>query len=177
MMRGTFANIRLKNQLAPGTEGGWTIHQPSGEKMSIYDAAMKYRDEHVPLIDSRRQGIRLGLIARLGGERHAFFSAFARCSRKASNAFTAATWSAWACFRSNSCREKPRHSLGLTGLEIFDIEGLAHNFEPRKKVKVKARAAGGGEKKFTAIARIDTPFEVAYYQHGGILQYVLRQMV
>ena len=70
-----------------------------------------------------------------------------------------------------------RKSLGLTGLEIFDFEGLAENFEPRKKIKVRARAASGSEKNFTAVARVDTPFEVAYYQHGGILQYVLRQML
>ena len=68
-------------------------------------------------------------------------------------------------------------SLGLTGLEIFDFEGLAHDFEPRKKINVRAHSADGSEKKFTAIARIDTPFEVSYYRHGGILQYVLRQML
>jgi aconitate hydratase len=68
-------------------------------------------------------------------------------------------------------------SLGLTGQEVFDFEGLAQNFEPRKKIKITARGAGGGVKTFTALARVDTPFEVAYYQHGGILQYVLRQML
>ena len=68
-------------------------------------------------------------------------------------------------------------SLGLTGLEIFDFEGLGQNFEPKKKIKVRARDAQGQEKQFTAVARVDTPFEVAYYQHGGILQYVLRQML
>ena len=71
--------------------------------------------------------------------------------------------------------ETPK-KLGLTGLEIFDIDGLAHNFEPRKKMKVRVRDASGKEKHFTAIARVDTPFEVAYYRNGGILQYVLRQM-
>jgi aconitate hydratase len=68
-------------------------------------------------------------------------------------------------------------SLGLTGLEIFDFEGLGRHFEPRKKIDVRARDAQGKEKHFTAIARVDTPFEVAYYEHGGILQYVLRQML
>jgi aconitate hydratase len=72
--------------------------------------------------------------------------------------------------------ENPK-SLGLTGLEVFDFEGLAQGFEPRKKIKVTARDASGNVKTFTALARVDTPFEVAYYQHGGILQYVLRQMV
>jgi aconitate hydratase A / 2-methylisocitrate dehydratase len=68
-------------------------------------------------------------------------------------------------------------TLGLTGLEIFEIEGLAKDFEPRKKMHVTARRPDGSEKKFTARTRVDTPFEVAYYQHGGILQYVLRQML
>ena len=72
--------------------------------------------------------------------------------------------------------ETPK-SLGLTGQEIFEIEGLAQNFEPRKKIKVKARSENGKETSFTAVARVDTPFEAAYYQHGGILQYVLRQML
>jgi len=72
--------------------------------------------------------------------------------------------------------ETPK-SLGLTGLEIFDFEGLAQNFEPRKTIKVTAKGPDGAVKNFTALARIDTPFEVAYYQHGGILQYVLRQML
>jgi aconitate hydratase len=72
--------------------------------------------------------------------------------------------------------ENPK-SLGLTGLEIFDIESLAKNFHPRKKLKIIAHGAGGKKTEFHAIARIDTPFEVAYYEHGGILQYVLRQML
>ncbi len=176
MMRGTFANIRLKNQLAPGTEGGWTIHQPSGEKMSIYDAAMKYRDEHVPLIilagkeygsGSSRDWAAKGTI--LLGVRAVLAESFERIHR--SNLV------GMGVLPLEFLPGETSASLGLTGLEIFEIDGLAHNFEPRKKVNVKARTAGGGEKKFTAIARIDTPFEVAYYQHGGILQYVLRQMV
>ena len=176
MMRGTFANIRLKNMLAPGTEGGWTIHQPSGEKMSIYDAAMKYRDEQVPLIviagkeygsGSSRDWAAKGTI--LLGVRAVLAESFERIHR--SNLVGMGVLPLE--FLSG---ETPK-TLGLTGLEIFEIEGLANNFEPRKKMKVRARDASGKEKHFTAIARIDTPFEVAYYQHGGILQYVLRQML
>jgi aconitate hydratase len=176
MMRGTFANIRLKNMLAPGTEGGWTIHQPSGGKMSIYDAAMKYRDEHVPLIviagkeygsGSSRDWAAKGTI--LLGVRAVLAESFERIHR--SNLVGMGVLPLE--FLPN---ETPK-TLGLTGLEIFEIDGLAHNFEPRKKMKVRARGASGKEKHFTAIARIDTPFEVAYYQHGGILQYVLRQML
>jgi aconitate hydratase len=176
MMRGTFANIRLKNMLAPGTEGGWTIHQPSGEKMSIYDAAMKYRDEQVPLIviagkeygsGSSRDWAAKGTI--LLGVRAVLAESFERIHR--SNLV------GMGVLPLEFLPGETPKTLGLTGHEIFEIEGLASNFEPRKKMKVRARDASGKEKHFTAIARIDTPFEAAYYQHGGILQYVLRQML
>jgi aconitate hydratase len=176
MMRGTFANIRLKNMLAPGTEGGWTIHQPSGEQMSIYDAAMKYRDEQVPLIviagkeygsGSSRDWAAKGTI--LLGVRAVLAESFERIHR--SNLV------GMGVLPLEFLPGETPKTLGLTGHEIFEIEGLARNFEPRKKMKVRARDASGKEKHFTAIARIDTPFEVAYYQHGGILQYVLRQML
>jgi aconitate hydratase len=176
MMRGTFANIRLKNMLAPGTEGGWTIHQPSGGKMSIYDAAMKYRDEQVPLIviagkeygsGSSRDWAAKGTI--LLGVRAVLAESFERIHR--SNLV------GMGVLPLEFLPGETPKTLGLTGHEIFEIEGLASNFEPRKKMKVRARDTSGKEKHFTAIARIDTPFEVAYYQHGGILQYVLRQML
>jgi aconitate hydratase len=176
MMRGTFANIRLKNQLAPGTEGGWTIHQPSGEKMSIYDAAMKYRDERVPLVilagkeygsGSSRDWAAKGTI--LLGVRAVLAESFERIHR--SNLVGMGVLPL-----EFTPGETPL-TLGLTGLEIFEIEGLAKDFEPRKKMHVTARKSDGSEKKFTARVRVDTPFEVAYYQHGGILQYVLRQML
>jgi aconitate hydratase len=176
MMRGTFANIRLRNQLAPGTEGGWTLHQPGGEKMSIYDAAMKYRDERVPLIiiagkeygsGSSRDWAAKGTI--LLGVRAVLAESFERIHR--SNLV------GMGVLPMEFLPGENLHSLGLTGLEIFDIEGLAQTFEPRKKMNVRARQADGKEISFTAVARVDTPFEVAYYQHGGILQYVLRQML
>jgi aconitate hydratase len=176
MMRGTFANIRLKNQLAPGTEGGWTIHQPSGKKMYIYDAAMKYRDEHVPLMilagkeygsGSSRDWAAKGTI--LLGVRAVLAESFERIHR--SNLVGMGVLPVEFLPGENA------KSLGLTGLEVFDFEGLAQNFEPRKKIKVTARDSKGAAKTFTALARVDTPFEVAYYRHGGILQYVLRQML
>ena len=176
MMRGTFANIRLKNMLAPGTEGGWTIHQPSAEKMSIYDAAMKYRDENVPLIiiagkeygsGSSRDWAAKGTI--LLGVRAVLAESFERIHRP--------NLVGMGVLPLEFLPGETPKTLGLTGLETFEIEGLASNFEPRKKMKVRARDASGKEKHFTAIARIDTPFEVAYYKHGGILQYVLRQML
>jgi aconitate hydratase len=176
MMRGTFANIRLRNLLAPGTEGGWTIHQPSGDKMSIYDAAMKYHDESVPLIvfagkeygsGSSRDWAAKGTA--LLGVRAVLAESFERIHR--SNLV------GMGILPLEFLPDQNLETLGLTGLERFDIEGLAQDFEPRKKMKVRARAADGTEKTFTAITRVDTPFELAYYQHGGILQYVLRQML
>ena len=176
MMRGTFANIRLRNQLAPGTEGGWTIHQPGGEKMSIYDAAMKYRDEKTPLIviagkeygsGSSRDWAAKGTI--LLGVRAVLAESFERIHR--SNLV------GMGVLPLEFLPGENMKSLGLTGLETFDIEGLADTFVPRRKVKVSARGLDGLTIHFSATARIDTPFEVAYYQHGGILQYVLRQML
>jgi aconitate hydratase len=176
MMRGTFANIRLRNALAPGTEGGWTIHQPSGEKMSIYDAAIKYRDERVPLIivagkeygsGSSRDWAAKGTL--LLGVRAVLAESFERIHR--SNLV------GMGVLPLEFLPDENLKALGLTGLEIFGVDGLAQNFVPRKKMKIRARAANGTEKTFTAIARVDTPFELAYYQHGGILQYVLRQML
>ena len=176
MMRGTFANIRLKNQLAPGTEGGWTTHQPSGEKMTIYDAAIKYRGEGVPLVviagkeygsGSSRDWAAKGTI--LLGVRAVLAESFERIHR--SNLV------GMGVLPLEFLPGEAPKSLGLTGLEIFDFEGLAQDFAPRKKIQVRARDANGKEKVFTALARVDTPFEVSYYQHGGILQYVLRQML
>src|SRR5271155_426561 len=176
MMRGTFANIRLRNQLAPGTEGCWTIHQPSGEKMAIYDAAMKYRNEGVQLVviagkeygsGSSRDWAAKGTI--LLGVRAVLAESFERIHR--SNLI------GMGVVPLEFLPGETLKSLGLTGEEVFDIEGLAQSFEPRKKMKVRARDAQGKVKEFTVQTRVDTPFEVAYYQHGGILQYVLRQML
>jgi len=175
-MRGTFANIRLRNQLTPGTEGGWTIHQPSGEQMSIFDAAMQYRDEGVPLVviagkeygsGSSRDWAAKGTL--LLGVRVVLAESFERIHR--SNLV------GMGVLPLEFMPGESFQSLGLTGLELFDFEGLSRTFEPRKQIRVTARAADGNVKRFTAVARVDTPFEVAYYQHGGILQYVLRQML
>jgi aconitate hydratase len=176
MVRGTFANIRLRNQLAPGTEGGWTIHQPSGKKGFIYEAAMTYRDEQVPLLviagkeygsGSSRDWAAKGTL--LLGVRAVLAESFERIHRSNLVGMGVLPLEFLPA-------ENPK-SLGLTGVEVFDFEGLAENFEPRKKIKVTARGAGGKVKTFTTLARVDTPFEATYYQHGGILQYVLRQML
>src|SRR5271156_6348256 len=176
MMRGTFANIRLRNLLAPGTEGGWTIHQPGGEKMPIYDAAMKYHDERVPLIvfagkeygsGSSRDWAAKGTA--LLGVRAVLAESYERIHR--SNLIGMGVM---------PLEFKPDQmvkSLCLTGREMFEIEGLAKDFAPGKLIRVRAHSHDGKEISFDAVARVDTPVEATYYQHGGILQYVLRQML
>jgi aconitate hydratase len=175
MMRGTFANIRLRNQLAPGTEGSWTLHLPDGEKMYIYDAAVKYREEGVPLVvlagkeygsGSSRDWAAKG--TRLLGIRAVIAESYERIHR--SNLVGMGLLPLE--FKAGENRE----TLGLTGHEVFDIEGVSA-LKPRMQATVKAKSADGTVKTFTATVRVDTPEEVSYYQHGGILQYVLRQML
>jgi aconitate hydratase len=175
MVRGTFANIRLRNQLAPGTEGGWTLYLPGGEKMSIYDAAVKYREGGVPLIviagqeygsGSSRDWAAKG--TRLLGVRAVIAESYERIHR--SNLIGMGVLPLE--FRAGENRE----SLGLTGREVFSIEGIA-SLAPKTAITVSRKSADGKETQFTATARVDTPEEVTYYRHGGILQYVLRQML
>ena len=175
MMRGTFANIRLRNQLAPGTEGGWTLFQPGGEKMSLYDAAVKYREAGVPLVviagkeygsGSSRDWAAKG--TRLLGVRAVIAESYERIHR--SNLVGMGVLPLE--FKPGENRE----SLGLTGQEIYSVEGVA-TLSPKKSVTVHVKSVDGKAKAFTAIARVDTPEEVSYYRHGGILQYVLRQML
>ncbi|MBZ5641830.1 MAG: aconitate hydratase AcnA [Acidobacteriia bacterium] len=175
MMRGTFANIRLRNQLAPGTEGGWSVHQPDGEKMSIYDAAMKYQKEGVPLIvlggkeygsGSSRDWAAKGTV--LLGVRAVIAESYERIHR--SNLLGMGVLPLQ--YRAGESAQ----SLGLTGFEVFTIEGVA-KLAPGMAVEVRAKDAQGKEKVFQTVARADTPEEVNYYRHGGILPYVLRQML
>jgi aconitate hydratase len=175
MVRGTFANIRLRNQLAPGTEGGWTLHLPGGEKMSIYDAAVKYREAGVPLVviagkeygsGSSRDWAAKG--TRLLGVRAVIAESYERIHRSNLVGMGVIPLE----FQNGDTRE----SLGLTGHEIFDIEGIA-SLAPGKSITVGAKSEDGKTKQFSVIARADTPEEVSYYHHGGILQYVLRQML
>ncbi len=174
MMRGTFGNIRLRNQLAPGTEGGWTLHQPSGEQMTIYDAAVRYKKENVPLVvfagkeygsGSSRDWAAKGTL--LLGVRVVIAESYERIHR--SNLV------GMGVLPLEFIAGQTRESLGLTGREEFSIEGIS-TLKARARFKVHARGADG-EKTFEAIARVDTPEEVAYYQNGGILPYVLRQML
>ncbi len=176
MMRGTFANIRLRNQLAPGTEGGWTRYQPDDEQMSIYDAAMRYKAADVPLVilagteygsGSSRDWAAKGTM--LLGVRAVIAASFERIHR--SNLVFMGVLPLE--FTDGASAE----SLQLTGRETFDITGVSDGLEPRGSAAVRAVAPDGAVTEFTARVRIDTPDEITYYRHGGILQYVLRQLV
>jgi len=174
MMRGTFANIRIKNLLLPGTEGGITVHFPSGETLPIYEAAMRYKEAGIPLVviagkeygsGSSRDWAAKGTI--LLGVKAVLAESFERIHR--SNLVGMGVLPLQ--FQPGENRE----TLGLTGRERYSILGI-RDLQPRQTVTVVAREENGNEKRFTAIARIDTPIEVEYYRHGGILQMVLRQM-
>jgi aconitate hydratase len=176
MMRGTFANIRLRNQMVPGVEGGWTAHLPDGEKMPIYDAAMKYAAERVPLVvlagreygsGSSRDWAAKGTL--LLGVRGVIAESFERIHR--SNLI------GMSVLPMEFMPGDSANALGLTGQETFDVTGIAENFHPGKILKVLARGPEGFDREFEVIARVDTPAEASYYRHGGILQYVIRQML
>jgi aconitate hydratase len=173
MMRGTFANIRLRNQLAPGTEGGVTVHVPTGEQMSIYDAAMRYKQQGTPLIviagkeygtGSSRDWAAKGTM--LLGVRAVIAESFERIHR--SNLIGMGVLPLMFKEGQNAA------TLCLTGKESFEIIGL--NAGAAKVVTVVATADNGAQTKFEARVRIDTPKEREYFQHGGILHYVLRQL-
>ena len=175
MMRGTFANIRLRNRLAPGTEGGWTRRQPDGEQMAIYDAAMRYKQEGTPLVvlagaeygsGSSRDWAAKGTM--LLGVRAVMASSFERIHR--SNLVFMGVLPL--VFKDGDDAD----SLGLTGEESFDLTGIAEGLAPRSDVRVRATRADGTVVEFAVTARIDTPDELDYYRHGGILPYVLRQL-
>ena len=173
MMRGTFANIRLRNQLAPGTEGGWTCHQPDGEQMTIYDASMQYAAEGTPLIviagkeygmGSSRDWAAKG--TKLLGVRAVIAETYERIHR--SNLIGMGVLPLQ--FNDGASAD----SLGLDGTETFDITGL--NNGEAAQVTVSAIKADGSKSEFQARVRIDTPKERDYYRNGGILHYVLRQL-
>ena len=176
MMRGTFANVRLRNELAPGTEGPWTTHLPSGERATIYEAALRYRDEGVPLLviagkeygsGSSRDWAAKG--PALLGIRAAIAESFERIHR--SNLV------GMGVLPLQFASGESAASLGMTGRESFTIRGLSEGITPGQDVTVTARGDDGGEISFRATVRIDMPAEVEYYRHGGILQMVLSHML
>jgi aconitate hydratase len=175
MVRGTFANIRLRNQLVSDKEGGWTAHQPSGEVLPIYDAAARYRAEGVPLVVVAGQEYGAGSSrdwaakgAALLGIRAVLAESFERIHR--SNLV------GMGVLPLQFLPGETRTSLGLTGLELFDVEGIGAGFSPRQLVTVRARRPDAALR-FQMVARLDTPTEVVYYRHGGILSFGLRQLL
>jgi aconitate hydratase len=173
MMRGTFANVRLRNQLAPGTEGGWTTFQPGGEQMTIFDASMRYQEDKTPLVvlagseygtGSSRDWAAKG--TQLLGVKAVITVSFERIHR--SNLI------GMGVLPLNFMEGENAENLGLDGTETFAIEGLGDG--SAKLVTVTATRADGSSKKFQAKSRLDTPKEVEYYRHGGILNFVLRQL-
>ena len=173
MMRGTFANIRLRNLMAPGTEGSITLHMPSAEQMTIYDAAMKYQDEGTAAIviagkeygsGSSRDWAAKG--PKLLGVKAVIAESYERIHR------TNLVCMGILPLQFND--GDTATSIGLTGHETFDITGLGDG--SAKSVQVKATGKDGNAKTFSVRVRIDTPNEVEYYQNGGILHYVLRKL-
>ncbi|HPC22137.1 MAG TPA: aconitate hydratase AcnA [Phycisphaerae bacterium] len=177
MTRGTFANVRLKNLLVLGTEGGVTVHLPSGQQMSIYDAAMRYREEGTPLLvlagadygmGSSRDWAAKGTY--LLGVRAVIATSFERIHR-----------TNLVCMGVLPLEFQPgetHQSLGLTGHEVFDIPGLAETLKPQQRLTVKAvHPTTGRRTEFATICRIDTPVEMEYYRNGGVLHMVLRRML
>ena len=174
-MRGTFANVRIKNQLLDGVEGGYTLHIPSHEQMSIYDAAMRYQAEQTPLVvlagkeygtGSSRDWAAKG--TRLLGVKAVIAESFERIHR--SNLV------GMGVLPLQFMPGESVESLGLTGHEVLTIEGLS-DLTTGAELQVKAVTDDGKDKQFTVKCRIDTGNELAYYRSGGILHYVLREMI
>jgi len=176
MMRGTFANIRIKNEMLGGEEGGNTLYQPSGEPMSIYDAAMRYQAEAVPLVviagkeygtGSSRDWAAKG--TNLLGVKAVIAESFERIHR--SNLI------GMGVLALQFVGDQTRQSLGLTGNEKLSIRGLGADIKPRQLLTVDVERADGGRDSFQVLCRIDTLNEVEYFKAGGILHYVLRQLI
>ena len=176
-MRGTFANVRIKNLMAPGTEGGVTIHQPQGEQMSIYDASIHYQAAGVPLVVFAGQEYGTGSSrdwaakgTGLLGVRAVIAQSFERIHR--SNLVGMGVLPCQFKEGTNAA------TLNLDGTETFDITGLeSGTVKPRQDVTLVIHRSNGETEEVPVILRIDTPIEIDYYQHGGILPFVLRQLI
>jgi len=176
MVRGTFVNVRLKNQLVPGVEGGFTLHLPDKKKSSIYDAAIEYQKEGVPLLiiagkeygsGSSRDWAAKG--PRLLGVKAAIAESYERIHRT--------NLIGMGILPLQFQPGESAKSIGLTGFEFYDIAGISGDLKTGQTVAVRARDEGGQVREFQAICRLDTPAEIDYYRNGGILEYVLRQLL
>ena len=175
MIRGTFANVRLRNRLVD-REGGWTRYHPTGEVMTVYEAAMKYKENNIPLLviagkeygsGSSRDWAAKGTA--LLGIKAVIAESFERIHR--SNLV------GMGVLPLQFLEGQSAEHLGLQGDEIFDIEGIAEGLTPGKRLRVVARKSDGSTVEFEVLTRLDSEIEIAYYHHGGILQYVLRQFL
>jgi aconitate hydratase len=176
MVRGTFANVRIRNLMVPGVEGGVTVHQPSGLRMPIFDAAERYRSEGVPLVVLAGQEYGTGSSrdwaakgTQLLGVRAVVARSFERIHRS-----NLVGMGVLPCQLAEGVSAQ---SLGIDGTETFDLEGVEGGLAPRQQVQLVVRRASGAIDRVPLVLRIDTPIEVEYYRHGGILSYVLRRIV
>jgi aconitate hydratase len=176
MVRGTFANVRIRNLMVPGVEGGVTIHHPSGKQLSIHDAAVAYAAAHVPLVVIAGQEYGTGSSrdwaakgTRLLGVRAVIARSFERIHR--------ANLVGMGVLPCQLQGDTTAQSLALDGTETYDLVGLEDGIAPRQELRLVVRRASGRVDEVPLTLRIDTPIEVEYYRHGGILQYVLRQIV
>jgi aconitate hydratase len=176
MMRGTFANVRLRNLMLPGTEGGVTVHMPDGVAMSIYDAAIAYAKESTPLVviageeygtGSSRDWAAKG--PRLLGVRAVIARSFERIHRS--------NLAGMGILPCEFIGLDNAQSLGLTGRETFDILDVDGEIVPRQLARLRIRDDGGHSREVPLRVRVDTPIEAAYFRHGGILPFVFRQMM
>jgi aconitate hydratase len=175
MVRGTLANVRLRNQLVPGVEGPRTVHLPDGEEMFIYDASVKYQAEGTPLLilagkeygsGSSRDWAAKGVM--LLGVKVVIAESFERIHRT--------NLVGMGVLPLQFAPGDSVASLGLSGKEVFEVTGVKQGVENSARVKVKATAADGSVKQFETVSRVDTPQEAEYFRNGGILPYVLRQL-
>jgi len=175
MSRGTFANIRLRNKLAPGTEGSWTTHFPSGDKLSIFDAASRYKKDGVSLIGLAGKEYGTGSSRDWAAKGPALLgigAVIAESFERIHRSNLAGMGIMPLQFKAGETAE----TLGLKGDETFDILGLNEGLKPRQEIKVVAAGVDGLKKEFTVVVRLDTPVEIDYYRNGGILQTVLRKL-
>ena len=176
MTRGTFANIRLRNLLAPGTEGSWTIHVPTGEKMNIFDAAERYKADKIPLVVLAGKEYGTGSSRDWAAKGPALLGvkvAIAQSYERIHRSNLAGMGILPLEFKSGESVE----TLGLKGDEIFDFMGIDETLKPGQDIKVRAKGSDGSLKEFITTCRLDTPVEISYFRNGGILQTVLRKLL
>ena len=174
MMRGTFANIRLRNSLA-SREGGWTTHIPSGEELSIYDAAVRYAAEKTPLLILA--GMSMGRAVRDSAAKGPYLLGVKAVLAESYERIHRSNLIGMGVLPLQFLPGESAKSLGLTGRELYDITGISAELTPKQQVRVTAKQADGSVLEFAAVMRLDSKVEINYYRNGGILQTVLRSLM